>query len=140
MALNEEYRQIGEDIIGSAFEVMRTAGIGLREKYYEAALVHELKERNYEVKTQVTIPALYKGVKIEDSYQADIVVNDKVIIEVKAISTMREAECRQLLTYLKLSGYKLGYLINFGAKGFHLGKTNEPLPYMNGIYRFVNQI
>lgn len=140
MALNEKYIQIGSDIIGSAFEVMKSAGKFMRERYYEAALVYELKERGYEVKRQVAIPALYKGIAIEDSYQADIIVNNEVIIEVKAITTMREDECRQLLTYLKLSGLHLGYLINFGARDFQMGKTSEKLPYTNGIYRFVNNI
>lgn len=140
MALNEEYIGVGYDIIGAAFDVIKNSGRFLREKYYEAALSIELTERGHQVKRQVTIPAFYRGVEIEDSYLADIVVDDKVIIEIKAIATMKEHECRQLLTYLRLSGFKLGYLINFGAKDFRIGKTSEKLPYEKGIYRFVNNL
>ncbi len=69
-----------------------------------------------------------------------MVVDGRVIIEVKALGQMKEAECRQLLTYLKLSRFKLGYLINFGAKEFRFGRISESLPYVNGIYRLVNNI
>ena len=140
MDVNKEYSDLGNSIIGAAFEVMKTAGKGLKEKYYESALAYELEQRGHRVERQVSLPALYKGVKVDDAYQADIVIDNKVIIEVKAISLMTEKECRQLVTYLKLSGYKLGYLINFGAKGFHIGNTKEPQPYKNGIYRFVNNL
>ena len=140
MALNEEYAQIGNDIIGAAFEVRKTVGKGLREKYYEAALAFEISNKGYDVKRQVAIPALYKGFVVDDSYQADLIVDNRVVIELKATSCMREEECRQLLTYLKLSDYKLGYLINFGAANFGIGKTKEKLPYENGIYRFVNRL
>ncbi|MCH5217984.1 MAG: GxxExxY protein [Muribaculaceae bacterium] len=136
----DEYNAIGSKIIGAAFEVRKTAGKGLQERFYEAAFVYELRERGLDVKTQVMIPAIYKGVKVEDSYQADIVVNDKVIIELKAVGYMSETECRQLITYLKLSHFKLGYLINFGANDFCIGHTNERLPYKKGIYRFANTL
>ena len=140
MALNEEYVSIGYDIIGASFDVIKNSGHGMREKYYEKALVYELTQRGHNIREQVPIPAYYKGVRIDDSYQADIIVDDKVIIEVKAIATMHESECRQLITYLKLTGIKLGYLINFGARPFGIGKTDERLPYRNGIYRFVNNL
>lgn len=140
MPLNQDYIQIGSDIIGSAFDVRNKTGRGLREKYYEAALAHELSLKGYDVKRQVLIPALYCNEIIDDSYQADIIVNDNVIIEVKALKFMKEHEGRQLLTYLKLSQYKLGYLINFGAINFKIGKASEEFPYRNGIYRFVNNI
>ena len=138
MNLLEEYNELGYTIIGAAFEVMRNTGKGLREKYYEKALIYELKHRNLNVKEQVAIPALYKGIKVDDSYLADIIVEDKIIIEVKAINYMTETECRQLLTYLYLSTFKLGYLINFGARDFVPGNTKEKLPYKKGIYRFIN--
>ena len=134
------YNKIGEDIIGCAFEIRRKVGRGLREKYYEAALAYELTKRGHKVERQVELPAVYCGVVIDDSYYADIIVDDKVIVEVKAIMTMKEAECRQLLTYLKVSNYKLGYLINFGARDFRTGKFNDMLPYRHGIYRFVNRL
>ena len=140
MSLNEEYIKVGSDIIRAAYNVRNTAGRGLREIFYEAALEIELTEMGHSVRRQVDVPAVYKGVVIEDSYRADMVVDGRVIIEVKALGQMKEAECRQLLTYLKLSLFKLGYLINFGAKEFRFGRISESLPYVNGIYRLVNNI
>jgi len=140
MAINQEYYQIGNDIIGSAFNVRNKAGIGLRESFYEAALVSELKNKGYNVERQVLLPAVYDGIEIEDAYRMDIVVDRRVIIEVKAVSSMTDAESRQLMTYLKLSGYKLGYLINFGARTFTTGKISDPFPYTHGIYRIINNL
>ena len=135
-----EYRDLGHDIIGSAFDVRRNTGRGLREKFYEAALAYELTKRGHRVKRQVPIPARYDDIIIDDSYQADLIVDEKVIIELKAVSVLKEVECRQLYTYLRLSEYKLGYLINFGTDDFSIGRNDEPLPYYRGIYRFVNNL
>ena len=140
MALNQEYQALGYDIIGAAFDVLNHSGKGLREKFYEKALIYELRLKGHDVKEQVMIPVIYKNTKIDDAYMADIVVDNKVIIEVKSILKMGESECRQLITYLKLSGLKLGYLINFGAPNFKTGKITEALPYRHGIYRFVNEM
>ena len=136
----DEYNSIGSDIIGAAFDVRNNTGTGLREKYYESALAYEIEQRGHNVKRQVMVPAVYKGKIIDDSYMADIVVDDKIIIEVKAIGTMKEVESRQLFTYLRLSNFKLGYLINFGAKEFRTGRIDEELPYRKGIYRIVNNL
>ena len=136
----DEYDKIGREIIGAAFDVMKNSGRGMREKYYEKALIYELKRRGLNVREQVSIPALYQGVVIDDAYQADLVVNDSIIIELKATLLMGEIEVRQLITYLKLTGYKLGYLINFGAKDFVIGSSKDTYPYKNGIYRFVNNL
>ena len=135
-----DYLRIGHDIIGSSFNVRNEAGRGLREIFYKKALAWELQQKGYDVQIEVTVPAVYKGNIIEDAYKADIVVDGRVIIETKAVSRMGEAEVRQLLTYLKLSGFKLGYLINFGARNFTTGRMSDPFPYDKGIYRFVNKI
>ena len=140
MALNEEFLQIGYDIIGAAYEVRNTSGRTLREKYYRDALTWELRQKGYVVENEVLIPAIYKGVAISDAYFADIVVDNRVVIETKAIGKMMESEVRQLITYLKLSDFRLGYLINFGAHDFRVGKLEEKVPYENGIYRIVNKI
>lgn len=140
MSLNPEYIQIGDDIIKAAYKVRNTCGSGLREKFYEAALAFELKQLNHDVKRQTLLPALYCGQIIDDAYQVDLVVDDRVIIEVKALRFMKETEGRQLLTYLKLSEFKLGYLINFGAEIFKFGKIKDEFPYRFGLYRFVNGI
>ena len=133
-------KNIGQDIIGAAFSVMRNSGRGMREIYYEKAMVYELRSMGYDVREQVAIPVYYRGEIIDDAYMADIIVNQKVILELKAVASMHEAECRQLITYLKLTGYKLGYLINFGASNFCVGRFDERLPYRHGIYRFVNNL
>ena len=83
---------------------------------------------------------LYKGVEIDDAYKADIVVENRVVIEVKALGKMGEAEARQLLSYMRLSDFRLGYLINFGTRTFKNGRLDEHLPYEMGIYRVVNNI
>ena len=140
MALNEDYLQIGYDIIGAAYEVRNTSGRQFREIYYRRALSWELRQKGYDVRNEVLIPALYKGVKIDDAYKADIVVDNRVVIEVKAIGKMGEAEVRQLLTYMRLSDFRLGYLINFGTKTFKNGRLDEHLPYEMGIYRVANKI
>ena len=140
MALNKEYLDIGHDIIGAAFDVNKYAGKGLREKYYQYALAYELREKGYDVKLEVEVPALYRGIRIENSYYADLVVDDRVIIEVKAVPIMTKAECSQLYSYLRLSDFRLGYLINFGAKDFSTGRTDEGMPLRHGIYRYVNNI
>ena len=136
----DEYRKIGYDIIGSAFEVRNHTGRGLLEKFYESALIYELTKKGYKVESQVEIPAVYREVVIQEAYRADLIVNNKVIIELKAISQMDSIQSCQLNTYLHLSGYKLGYLINFGAEDFSIGNLNETPPYVKGIYRVVNNI
>lgn len=137
--LSQEYTDLGNDIIGASFEVRRISGRGLKEKFYEAALVWELRRRGHDVKRQVSVDAVYKGEIIDDSFVADIIVDNKVIIETKALKYFTEAEVRQLYTYLKLTGCSLGYLINFGAEDFRIGNLKkEEHPYVNGIYRILN--
>ena len=135
----DEYK-IGHDIIGAAFTVRRNTGRGMLEKFYEKALMYELQKLHYDVKSQVAIPAIYCGEVISEAYRADIVVEDKVIIELKAISSMDDIESCQLYTYLKLSGYKLGYLINFGARDFSIGSLHDGAPFDKGIYRLANKL
>ena len=131
---------IGRDIIGAAFEVRRNAGRFFREKYYRQALEYELKQKGYKVEKEKILPALYKNVEIEDAYRMDLVVNDAVVIELKALPIVGSDEFRQLLSYLTLSKYKLGYLINFGAYDFGVAKEEEKFDQNHGIYRFVNGI
>ncbi len=140
MALNQEFLKIGYDIIGCAYEVRNTAGKMLREKYYRDALTWELRQKGYTVENEVLVPAVYKEIQVGEAYKADIVVENRVVIETKAIGKMGEEEVRQIITYLKLSDYRLGYLINFGAHSFKNGRLDEKTPYEKGIYRIVNNI
>ena len=97
------------------FSVYNELGPGLLEKVYEKILVYELKNLGLNVNYQVPIPINYKGIFIESSFIADIVVNEKVIIEIKSIPEINNVHHKQLLTYLKLTGLKLGILVNFNT-------------------------
>ncbi|QBJ88677.1 GxxExxY protein [Chryseobacterium gleum] len=99
----------------SIFSVYNEFGPGLLEKVYEKVLALELKNNGLSVKTQVPIPITFKGVFIDSSFIADIIVEDKVIIEIKSIPEIINVHHKQLLTYLKLTNLKLGILVNFNT-------------------------
>jgi GxxExxY protein len=104
-------------IIGAAIEVHRTlGGPGLLESIYESALCHELTLQGLRVQSQVPVEVLYKGVKIRDPLLIDILVEDRVIVEVKATEKDHPIHDVQLLTYLRLTGLRLGLVINFGSR------------------------
>lgn len=102
-------------IRGAAFEVFKTLGPGLLESVYEKALVFELISKNLHVQAQVGIPVVYKGHDLDLGFRMDILVEDKVIIEVKSVELLHDVHKKQLLTYLKLADKKLGILINFNT-------------------------
>ncbi|TDE04769.1 GxxExxY protein [Flavobacterium sandaracinum] len=103
-------------IRGCVFLVFSKLGPGLLESVYEAALVHELKKYDLEVKSQVVLPVLYDGINLEIGFRLDILVNEKVIIEIKSVEDLSKLHFKQLLTYLKLSGKKVGLLVNFNCE------------------------
>ena len=107
---------------GISFEVRRAAyklhtelGPGLLESVYETALAYELRQLGLAVQTQVPLPMVYAGVQMEIGFRLDLVVAGKVIVEIKSVEALQEVHFKQLLTYLKLSGLKLGQLINFNV-------------------------
>jgi GxxExxY protein len=107
--------KITASIIEAAIEVHRVlGGPGLLECLYEDALVHELKIRNIPVQQQVVVPVLYKGVPIRDAMRLDLLVDNLIIVEVKATETVLKVHSAQLLTYLRLTKRKLGLVLNFG--------------------------
>ena len=108
--------QITHEIIGIAIEIHRNVGPGLLESAYENALAYDLKQAGYDVQQQVPMPFIYKEVRQEIGYRIDLIVHRKVIVEVKAVESLAPVHFAQLLTYLKLSGLKLGLLINFNSK------------------------
>ncbi len=108
--------EISYKIIGAAIEIHKIVGPGLLESAYENALAFDLKEMGLNVKQQVPMPFIYKNVKQDIGYRIDLVVNNKVIIEVKSIETLAPVHYAQTLTYLRLSGLKLALLINFNNK------------------------
>ena len=108
-------------ILQKAFEVHTALGPGLLESTYEECLCHELALYGFKVERQKSLPIEYKGIKIENGYRLDIVVEDKVVIELKSVETLLPIHSAQLLTYLKLSKIKHGLLINFNVKSLKEG-------------------
>jgi GxxExxY protein len=116
--VNEKDRldQLTRRIIGAAIEVHKTLGPGLLESAYEACLAFELRELGYKVEQQKPLPVIYKQVRLDCGYRLDLVVEDVVIIEVKAIEKLAPIHDAQLLSYLKLSGKRVGLLMNFHVR------------------------
>lgn len=108
--------ELSDQIIGAAIEVHRQLGPGLLESTYEQCLCYELSTRGLQVMRQVSMPVIYKGVNIDCGYRVDMIVNDLIIIELKAVDKLTPLCEAQLLSYLKLSGKRLGLLINFNVR------------------------
>jgi len=108
--------EISYKIIGAVIELNKNIGPGLLESAYENALAYELRQLNLGVKQQVPMPFIYKEVKQDVGYKIDLLVENKVIIEIKSVEALAPVHYLQLLTYLKLSDLKLGLLINFNCK------------------------
>ncbi|MBK6525600.1 MAG: GxxExxY protein [Crocinitomicaceae bacterium] len=106
---------ISFDIRGAAFKVHTELGPGLLESVYEAALSYELSKMGYQIKNQVGVPMIYAEMKMDVGFRLDLLVNDLVIVEIKSVDALADIHHKQLLTYLKLSGKKLGILINFNS-------------------------
>jgi len=116
MTDGEELNRVTERVIGAAIEVHRAIGPGLLESAYEACLAFELVERGLEIERQKPLPVVYKGVSLECGYRLDLLVEGMVIVEIKAVDRLMPIHQAQLLSYLKLSGYRVGLLINFNTK------------------------
>ena len=99
----------------AAFDVHTVLGPGLLESVYEAALAYEIRLAGLRVRSQVPLPMLYKQERMEVGFRLDLLVEEKVIVEIKSVDTLLDVHHKQLLTYLKLSGLKLGLLINFNV-------------------------
>lgn len=106
---------ISYKIRGAIFKVFNALGPGLLESAYEAVLMHELLKEGLEVKSQVSLPLVYDDIKMDVGYRIDLLVESKVIIEIKSVENLAEVHHKQVLTYLKLSGLKLGILVNFNC-------------------------
>ena len=106
--------EIATMIVDASYKVHKTLGPGLLESAYEAVLAYELEQRDAMVLRQLPIPVVYESVRLEEGYRADLVVNGKVIVELKSVERVVPVHKKQLLTYLKLANMRLGLLINFG--------------------------
>jgi GxxExxY protein len=122
-----DINKISGTIIEAAMRVHSLLGPGLLESAYEACLIHELRRRGLKALSQVALPVIYDGISIDAGYRVDLIVNDLVMLELKAIEKVLPIHEAQLLSYLKLSNKKLGLLINFNV--VHL---------KDGIKRMVN--
>ena len=107
--------EIGTTVIKSAIAIHRELGPGLFETVYEVVLAHELKARGLEVQRQVPIPIKYKSITFDEGFRADVLINRQVLLELKSVQAISPAHKKQMQTYLKLTGCRLGYLLNFGA-------------------------
>ncbi|MBN1546196.1 MAG: GxxExxY protein [Syntrophaceae bacterium] len=120
---------IGEIVVDCAVRLHKELGPGLLESVYEVILARELEEKGLKVNRQVPIPIKFNDLKFDEGFRADIIVEDKVILEIKSVETTSKAHKKQVLTYLKLTDSKLGYLLNFGESLMKDGITR----LLNGI-------
>lgn len=107
--------EISYQIRGAIFNIYEKLGPGLLESAYETTLIYELKKRGLQVESQVPIPIIYEEIKLESVFRLDLLINKKVVIEIKSVEKLSPLHHKQLLTYLKLTGYKLGILVNFNS-------------------------
>ncbi|MBT1073253.1 GxxExxY protein [Pelotalea chapellei] len=119
--------ELAEIVVDASFRIHRTLGPGLLESAYEAILMHELQKRGLNVAAQVPVPVVYESVRLDTGFRADLIVEDSVLVELKSLEKIAPVHKKQLTTYLKLSGKRLGLLINFGEELIK-----------NGITRIVN--
>lgn len=121
--------ELSKIIVDCCYKIHTTLGPGLLESVYEETLSFELTRRGLQIKRQQGIAVVYEQVKMDLGFRADIIINDKVIVEIKSVECIAPVHQKQVLTYLKLTGIKLGLLVNF----------NEAL-VKNGIHRIVNKL
>ena len=121
--------EIAAIVVDAALKIHRTLGPGLLESVYEAALCYEMQQRGFRVAKQVALPVYYENVKLELGFRVDLIVDEKVIIEIKSIEAPAPVHRMQLLTYLRLTGLRLGLLINFNVELIK-----------DGIQRVVNRL
>jgi GxxExxY protein len=124
-----ELNQISGAIIDSAMKVHTALGPGMLESAYEVCLIHELRKRGLDVQSQLALPVVYDGVKLDAGYRIDLLVENAVIVELKAVEKLLPIHEAQLLSYLKLSDKRLGLLLNFNVVHFR-----------DGIKRIVNKL
>lgn len=124
---NEQLNDLSKTILDSCITVHKEMGPGLLESIYELCLIRELEQRGIKATTQVSIPLLYKGTELSKDFRIDILVENEIILEVKSVEILLPVHEAQIISYLKLSGNKLGFLINFNVSLLK-----------NGFKRFVH--
>ena len=121
--------ELAQIVVDTAFHIHKNTGPGLLESVYETILYYELRKRGLDVTRQKSIPIVYQEYEFEEGYRADLVVENKLIIELKSVENLEKVHKKQLLTYLRLADKRLGLLINFGAALFK-----------DGVFRIVNNL
>lgn len=119
--LSFEEEETGRNIVNSAFEVHKALGPGLLERVYEVCLCHELRKANQIVARQINIPIHYDGLTFDEGLRLDLLVNNKVIVEIKAVDQVNPVWMAQVLSHLKMTNLRLGYLINFNVSTIKTG-------------------
>jgi GxxExxY protein len=122
-----EEERLAAILVDACIKVHRELGPGLLESVYEAVLAHELRMRGCHVARQVPIPIVYEGIRFEEGFRADLIVDGRLLVELKSVERLAPVHKKQVLTYLRLMGLSLGFLVNFGEE---LMKT--------GIHRIIN--
>jgi len=112
---------VGRVVLNASVAVHTELGPGLLERVYEACLVHELVHAGLRVRRQVALPVRYKGLRIATGFRLDLLVNESVVVELKTFESLNDVHFAQLLSYLRLGGYKLGYLLNFNVSRMKQG-------------------
>ena len=113
--LSEQEEIIGRAIVNASFTVHKSLGPGLLEKVYEVCLSHELRKKGFEVKRQVSLPIVYDGIEFKEGLRLDLLINNLVIVELKAVEIVNPVWESQIISHLKLTDLNLGYLINFNV-------------------------
>ena len=113
--LSPEEEEIGQAIVNSSYTIHKHLGPGLLEKVYEVCMAHELRKAGFDVARQTLVPIQYDGVAFDEALRLDLLIENKVIAEVKAVEIVNPVWLAQILSHLKLTGYRLGYLINFNV-------------------------
>ena len=125
----DELNHLSSETIGAAIEVHRNLGPGLLESAYESCLSWELRQRGFDVEKQVPVPIRYKGLTLDEGYRIDLLVEGKLLLELKSIDKVQPIHMAQVLTYLKMTGLKMALILNFNV-----------LLMRSGIKRIVNQL
>jgi GxxExxY protein len=123
IAFEMKENEIGTRVLEAAIDVHRELGPGLLETVYEVILAKELSDLGLNVRRQVPVPIHYKGISFEEGFRADIIVGKRVLLELKSVERIQAAHKKQVQTYLRLTGLKLGYLLNFGEAVLKSGIT-----------------
>ena len=127
--------EIGTKLLEAAIHIHRELGPGLLEAVYEVILARELSDRGLRVQRQVPVPIVFKGIRFDEGFRADIIIENKVLLELKSVERIVPAHKKQVQTYLRLTGLKLGYLLNFGEAVLKSGITR----CVNGLEEYNPQ-